>query len=131
MNAGNALDEYKVVCEFLRGHATLRFLRFTVLLGASGGLVTALMSERITAVPLNGLVLKICGLGLTVAFGVMEYASSVTWHRLRERANALAVILQFQPFPESAPWNPLTTTGAARYLHLLLALLWVFILLRA
>ena len=131
MSAGNPLDEYKVVCEFLRSHATLRFLRFTVLLGATGGLISVLLAERAHQIPLQGLVLKIGGLGLTLAFGAMEYSSSVTWHRLRERANALAMTLQFQPFPESSPWNPLTTTGASRYLHLLLILLWLFVLLRA
>jgi hypothetical protein len=130
MNAGSPLEEYKIVCEFLRSHAALRFLRFTVLLGATGGLVTALLSERLQALPLNGIVLKIGGLGLTVAFTIMEYSSSMTWHKLRERANELAMTLQFKPFPESSPWNPLTTTGASRYLHLLFIALWVFILVR-
>jgi hypothetical protein len=130
MSAGHPLDEYKIVCEFLRSHAAMRFLRFTVLLGATGGLIGALLSERVSQIPLNGLVLKIGGLGLTVAFAVMEYSASETWHRLRERANELAVTLQFKPFPESSPWNPLTTTGASRYLHLLLVLLWLFVLSR-
>ena len=105
MSAGHPLDEYKIVCEFMRGHAALRFLRFTVLLGATGGLVGVILSEKVQGQPTAVLLLKLGGLGLTLAFGVMEYSSSANWHRLRERANALAAILQFQPFPESSPWN--------------------------
>jgi hypothetical protein len=41
VSAGEPLDEYKIICEFLRSYATLRFLRFTVLLGATGGLIGA------------------------------------------------------------------------------------------
>jgi heme-degrading monooxygenase HmoA len=127
MNAGEPLDEYKIACEFLRSYATLRFLRFTVLLGATGGLIGTIVSETD---PTHILVLKLGGLGLTLAFGIMDYSASVAWHRLRSRANALAASMQFQPFSESSPWNPLTTTGASRYLHLFLASIWVFVLLR-
>jgi hypothetical protein len=127
MKAGEPLDEYKIACEFLRSYATLRFLRFTVLLGATGGLVGTILSETD---PMHILVLKLAGLGLALAFGVMDYSASVAWHRLRKRASELASTLQFQPFPESSPWNPLTTTGASRYLHLFLALIWVFVIVR-
>lgn len=127
MSAGAPLDEYKIACEFLRSYATLRFLRFTVLLGATGGLIGTILGETD---PRHILVLKLAGLALTVAFGVMDYSASVAWYRLRKRASVLAVTLQFQPFPESSPWNPLTTTGASRYLHLFLALIWVFVLVR-
>jgi hypothetical protein len=127
MAAGEPLDEYKIACEFLRSYATLRFLRFTVLLGATGGLIGTITSE---ADPMHILVLKLGGLGLTLAFGVMDYSASQAWHRLRKRASALALTLQFQPFPESSPWNPLTTTGASRYLHLFLALTWMFVIIR-
>jgi hypothetical protein len=130
VNAGNPLDEYKIACEFLRGYATLRFLRFTVLLGASGGLIGAILSQQVQGDPRHVLLLKVGGLGLTVAFAVMDYSASASWHRLRDRANVLAAALQFQPFPGTSPWNPLTTTGASRYLHVFLVLLWVFVLFR-
>jgi len=130
VSLGSPLDEYKVACEFMRSYATLRFLRFTVLLGASGGLIGTLLSDKVQHDPTNILLLKVGGLGLTLAFGVMDYSASASWHRLRSRAYALAGALQFQPFPESSPWDPLSTTGASRYLHAFLAVLWLFVLFR-
>jgi hypothetical protein len=127
MSAGEPLDEYKITCEFLRSYATLRFLRFTVLLGATGGLVGTIESETD---PVHILVLKLAGLGLTLAFGMMDYSASVAWHRMRKRASVLAQALQFEPFVASSPWSPITTTGASRYLHLFLALIWVFVIVR-
>ena len=127
MTEGSPLDEYKIACEFLRSYATLRFLRFTVLLGATGGLIGTITGETD---PTHIRVLKLAGLGLTLAFSVMDYSASQAWHRLRARANVLATTLRYQPFAESSPWNPLTTTGASRYLHLFLALLWIFVLYR-
>lgn len=130
MTPGNPLEEYKIACEFLRSYATLRFLRFTVLLGATGGLVGAILSDKAQNDPTVMLILKIGGLGLTLAFGVMDYSASEAWCRLRDRANGLAATLQFQPFAASSPWNPLTTTGASRYLHAFLAALWVYVLVQ-
>jgi hypothetical protein len=43
MNEGTPLDEYKITREFLRSYATPRFLRLTVLMGASGGLIAAIV----------------------------------------------------------------------------------------
>jgi hypothetical protein len=40
----------------------------------------------------------------------------------------LAAELEYGPFPVLSPWNPLATTGASRYLHLFLVLLWVHVL---
>jgi len=32
--------------------------------------------------------------------------------------------LQYQPFPVASPWNPLTASGAGRYLNGFIVLLW-------
>jgi len=46
------------------------------------------------------------------------------WHRMRDRANVLCEALDYQPFPVSSRWNPLTTTGAGLYLHVFITALW-------
>ena len=130
MSAGNQLDEFKIACEFIRSLAALRFLRLTILFGANGGLIGVMMSDKAQADPKLLLLLKIAGLGVTIAFGVMDYASSAALRRLRDRANELAATLQFQAFPVISPWRPLGTEGVSRYLHLFLALLWLFALFR-
>jgi hypothetical protein len=126
----NHLDEFKITCEFIRSFAALRFLRLTILFGATGGLIGSMMSDKIQADPKLLLLLRTAGLGVTIAFGLMDYASSTALRRVRDRANELAVILQFQTFPVISPWSPLGTEGVSRYLHLFLALVWVFALLR-
>ena len=130
MNAGHSLDEFKIACEFMRSLAALRFLRLTILFGATGGLIGAMMTDKVQADPKILLLLKVAGLGVTVAFAVMDYASSSTLRHIRERANTLASALQFQTFPVASPWSPLGTEGVSRYLHLFLALLWLFALFR-
>lgn len=130
MSAGNQLDEFKIACEFIRSLAALRFLRLTILFGATGGLIGVTLSEKVQADPVLVLMLKVAGLGVTAAFGVMDYASSATLRRLRDRANELAATLQFQAFPVISPWSPLGTEGVSRYLHLFLALLWLAALSR-
>lgn len=57
-------------------------------------------------------------------FTVMEFRASSYWHRMRERANVLCEALDYQPFPVSSRWNPLTTTGAGFYLHVIITALW-------
>jgi hypothetical protein len=128
VTVGSPIDEYRIACEFLRSYATLRFLRFTVLLGATGGLVGTILSDKVDHLPHAMMLLKLGGLGLTLAFAVMDYSASESWRRLRDRANTLAADLGFETFPVSSPWNPLATTGASRYLHLFLVLLWVHVL---
>ena len=130
MNAGNALDEFKIACEFIRSLAALRFLRLTILFGATGGLIGAMMSDKVQADPKLLLLLRTAGLGVTIAFAAMDYTSSAALRRVRDRANELAAVLQFQTFPVVSPWSPLGTEGVSRYLHLFLVLLWVFALLR-
>ena len=130
MSAGNALDEFKIACEFMRSLAALRFLRLTILFGATGGLIGAMMSDKVQADPKLLLLLRTAGLGVTIAFSMMDYTSSTALRRVRDRANELAATLQFQPFPVRSPWSPLATEGVSRYLHIFLALLWVFALLR-
>jgi len=130
MSAANQLDEFKIACEFIRSLAALRFLRLTILFGATGGLIGAMLTDKVQADPKILLLLKIAGLGVTVAFGVMDWASSESIRRVRDRANALAEALLFQAFPVTSPWSPLGTEGVSRYLHLFLALLWLFALFR-
>lgn len=130
MSNANHLDEFKIACDFIRSFAALRFLRLTILFGATGGLIGSMMSDKIQAEPKLLLLLRIAGLGVTIAFGMMDYASSVALRRVRDRANELAAILQFQAFPVISPWSPLGTVGVSRYLHIFLVLLWLFALLR-
>ena len=94
MNAGNALDEFKIACEFIRSLAALRFLRLTILFGATGGLIGAMMSDKVQADPKLLLLLRTAGLGVTIAFGMMDYTSSAALRRVRDRANELAASLQ-------------------------------------
>jgi hypothetical protein len=122
---GSSLQEYKIICEFLRLYATLRFYQLALLLGTTGAIVTALLtSTTIQASPSLATVLKIGGTAIAAAFTVMEFRASSYWHRMRERANVLCEALDYQPFPVSSRWNPLTTTGAGFYLHVFITALW-------
>lgn len=130
MGNSNQLDEFKIACEFMRSFAALRFLRLTILFGATGGLIGAMMSDKVQADPKLLILLRTAGLGVTIAFGAMDFASSAAMRRVRDRANELAAALEFQAFPVISPWSPLGVEGVSRYLHIFLALLWVFALLR-
>jgi hypothetical protein len=61
----------------MRSYATLRFLRLTILLGVAGGLVGAILCEKVQHDPMSLVVLKIGGLAVTAASGVMDHAASV------------------------------------------------------
>jgi hypothetical protein len=122
---GISLQEYKIICEFLRLYATLRFYQLALLLGTTGAIVTALLaSTTIRASPALATVLKIGGIAVAAALTVMEFRASSYWHRMRDRANVLCDALDYQPFPVSSRWNPLTTTGAGFYLHVIITALW-------
>ncbi|HEX9275592.1 MAG TPA: hypothetical protein VGA51_04235 [Casimicrobiaceae bacterium] len=126
MRPGTALQEYKTICEFMRLYATLRFYQLALLLGTTGAIVTALISSRtILATPGAAIMLKLGGVAVALALTVMEFRASSYWHRMRERANVLSEALDYQPFPVSSRWNPLTTSGAGLYLHVVITLMWV------
>jgi len=126
MRPGTALQEYKTICEFLRLYATLRFYQLALLLGTTGAIVTALLtSTTIRASPALMTILKVGGVAVAAALTVMEFRASSYWHRMRDRANVLCEALDYQPFPISSRWSPLTTTGAGFYLHVLITALWV------
>jgi hypothetical protein len=123
---GSSLQEYKIICEFMRLYATLRFYQLTLLLGTSGAIITALLtSVTIRVAPQNAMFLKFAGLVVAFTLTVMEFRASSYWHRMRDRANVLCETLGYQGFPTSSRWNPLTTTGAGFYLHAIVTILWV------
>lgn len=125
---GSPLDEYKLLGEDLRHYGILRLYRFTLLLGTTGAMVTALASENVREHVMPFLLLKIGGLVVAVAFAIMDYRSGEQWMRLARRANVLAQALGFDTRPTANPWNPLTTTGASRVLHAFFVLGWLFVL---
>lgn len=125
---GSPLDEYKHLGEDLRHYAILRLYRLTLLLGTTGAMVTALASEAVRAHPIPFLVLKLGGLVLALAFAIMDYRSGEHWLRLQRRANVLAKVLGFEARPTADSWNPLTTTGASRFLHVFFVSGWLFVL---
>src|SRR5690349_11902528 len=45
--AGEPLEEYKGICEFLRLYSTLRFYQLALLLGTSGAIATVLVSDNV------------------------------------------------------------------------------------
>jgi len=71
------------------------------------------------------IVLKLGGIAVAAALTVMEFRASSYWHRMRDRANSLCETLNYQPFPVSSRWSPLTTSGAGFYLHLIVVLMWI------
>lgn len=122
---GSSLQEYKIICEFMRLYATLRFYQLALLLGTSGAIITALLtSVTVRVAPQNAVFLKFAGLVVSLALTVMEFRASSYWHRMRDRANVLCDTLGYQPFAVSSRWNPLTTTGAGFYLHVIVTVLW-------
>jgi hypothetical protein len=123
--AENAREEYKVVCDFLRLYATLRFYRLALLLGSSGSLITAIATAVLRVEPYHLNMLRLAGLGVTSIFLVMEYRATSHWQALLGRANELARTLRFNQFPASNRWNPLTTSGAGFYLHAFVLVLWI------
>jgi hypothetical protein len=118
------LEEFKIICEMMRSYAMLRFYQMALLLGTSGGIVTAFASQSVRSLPVLVLLLKLGGVVLSAAFLVMDWRASSYWHRLRARANELAPELGFQPFPVGSPWSPLTTTGASLLLHIFFVIVW-------
>jgi hypothetical protein len=124
LESGNPAEEHKSVCEFMRLYATLRFYQLALLLGTTGSIVTALSSQAVRTSFARAEFLKTGGLIVSMAFVVMEFRASSNWHRLRARANALAQVLRYEPFPVHSRWNPLSTTGVGFYLHLTMATLW-------
>jgi hypothetical protein len=125
LESGNPGEEYRSVCEFMRLYATLRFYQLALLLGTTGSIITALSSNAVRSSFARAELLKAGGLAVCLAFLVMELRASSYWHGLRGRANHLAQVLQFEGFPASSRWNPLTTSGAGLYLHVLIATLWL------
>lgn len=123
--SGNAAEEYRSVCEFMRLYATLRFYQLALLLGTTGGIVGTLAAHGGSGNFPQGTFLRGGGLLVSLALLVMEYRASSHWHRLRARGNALARALRFQGFPPSSRWNPLSTSGASFYLHGAVGLLWL------
>jgi hypothetical protein len=126
--AGTPLDEYEHLGEDLRHYGILRLYRLTLLLGTAGAMVTALASENLRAHPMLFGAVKWTGLAVTIAFAIMDYRSGNQWIRLQARANELAAVLGFRSRDLSHPWNPLSTTGALRILHLLIVLAWMILL---
>lgn len=122
--AGNAADEYRTVCEFMRLYATLRFYQLALLLGTTGSIVTALTSQAVRENFARAEFLKAGGLLVSLAFVVMEFRATSHWCRLRERANTLAAALGYLAFPAQSRWNPLTTSGVGLVLHAAVATLW-------
>jgi hypothetical protein len=122
--SGNASEEYKSVCDFMRQYAMMRFYQLALLLGTTGSIVTALASNAVRASFTGAGFLKTGGLIISLAFLVMEYRASSYWHRLRDRGNDLARVLHYQAFPAASRWDPLTTSGASFYLHMTVATLW-------
>ncbi|GAA4359762.1 hypothetical protein GCM10023165_56240 [Variovorax defluvii] len=118
-------EEYKCVCDFMRLYATLRFYQLALLLGTTGSIITALSSHAVRTGFARAELLKAGGLVVSLAFLVMEFRSTTYWHGLRDRGNALARQLRFMCFPTPSRWNPLTTSGAGFYLHVVVAALWL------
>ena len=125
---GTPLDEYKLLGEDLRHYGVLRLYRFTLLLGTTGAMVTALASENVRQHVMPFMLLKIGGLVVAIAFAIMDYRSGEQWMRIARRANVLALQLGFEERPTAHPWNPLSTTGASRVLHAFFVLGWLFVL---
>lgn len=131
MAPATALDEYKHIGEDLRHYGILRLHRLTLLLGTTGAMVTAVASENVRAHPMLFEAIKWGGLATTVTFAIMDYRSGEQWLRLQARANALAASLGFASRSLAHPWNPLSTTGAGRALHLLLIACWLIVIVLA
>lgn len=110
----------------MRTYLLLRLYRLTLLLGTSGAIVTALASDSIRrrgAIVI--LLLKIGAVAVSGAFTIMDFSAAGHWTRFRNRANELAIQLNYEPFPDQSRWSPFTATGSGNYLHVLIVLLWV------
>lgn len=129
MDAGDdkalMVEEYKCVCDFMRQYARLRFFQLALLLGTTGGIVTALSSQAVRLSPVHAELLQCGGVLVSLALAVMEFRASTHWQGLRDRGNQLALALRFRTFPVSSRWSPWTTSGAGFYLHALVAALWL------
>ena len=110
----------------MRAYLLLRLYRMTLLLGTSGGVITALASESVRS---RGaiviLLLKLGAIAVSGAFTIMDFSAAGHWNRFLHRANELAIQLNYARFPTPSRWSPFTATGAGNYLHLLVVLLWI------
>ena len=122
--SGDPADEFRSVSEFLRLYSTLCFYQLALLLGTTGSIVSALSSTAVRMSFARAELLKTGGLVVSLALLVMEFRASSYWHRLRDRGNALAEVLRYEPFPRTSRWSPLTTSGAGLYLHVFVVAVW-------
>ena len=126
MEAAHAIEELKLISDFMRTYLLLRLYRLTLLLGTSGAIITALASDNVR---LRGatviLLLKLAALIISGAFAIMDFSAARHWIRLRDRANEIAPLVGYHRFPNPSRWSPFTATGASNYLHLGIVLLWI------
>jgi hypothetical protein len=122
----NALEEYKITCEFIRHYALMRYYRLAVLMATMGAMVSAIISFAPSHPTAHHILfmLRLAGLAISLTFTCMDYGAGKLLQNFRTRANALTTVLQFEPFPVYHPWNPLTVIGAGRYLHVFLVTVW-------
>jgi hypothetical protein len=132
VTSDNATEEFKRISEFMRTYLVLRLYRLTLLLGTSGAIITALASDNIRARGATViLLLKLGAVAVGFFFMIMDFSASGHWTRLRDRANELAGILQYQRFPSPSRWSPFTANAAGNYLHVLIFSFWVIGLILA
>lgn len=118
------LDEYRILADDLRHYSVLRLYRLTLLLGTIGAIVTAVASEAVRSHAPMFAAIKGGGFAVLLVFAIMDYRSGERWLALKRRSGELASSLGFAGEPPANGWNPLTTTGASRCLHLGLVATW-------
>jgi hypothetical protein len=128
-NTANAVEEYKVACDFMRQYALLRFLYLTLLTGTTGSLVTALGSPYVQEAYLPPSIIKVGGLAMVIAFLAMELRAARFWRHMRDRAGVIALQLGFAEFPSSPRFGPASTGGASIAVYVVMATGWALSLL--
>ena len=114
MSENDASEEYKDLSENMRHYANMRFAQLTLYFAVTAGLVTALFTVNPSLDHRIRFVLKIVGIVLSAAFGVMEERAADYWHHFCRRAVEIEKLLGYKQYTKRPAAKLFSATNATR-----------------
>ena len=118
-------DEYRDLSDNMRHYANMRFAQLTLYIAVSAGIATAVFLTNPELRSSLRTVLKLVGIVVAIAFGVMEERAVTYWRRYHRRAVDLEKELGYAQYQSSPTATVLSATNSARVLVWGGAVLWV------
>lgn len=124
MAKSNPLEEYKIASDNLRWYSNMRFAQLTLYLAVIAAISNAIISERISAVTIPSIVLKVGGFLASILFWYLEMRADEYWSHFMNRAETLEKILGFKQYA-NRPKRKLRTTYAIRSFITAIGIFWL------